>query len=53
MYKILTAKKQNPKTDTTQIEHQIDHLVYKLYNLTKDEIKIIEMSKGVDNIKED
>ncbi len=50
---ILTAKKQDPKADTTQIEHQIDQLVYKLYELTEDEIKIIETSKGVDNIRED
>ena len=27
-------KKENPKTDTSQLENQIDQLVYKLYNLT-------------------
>ncbi|HOV33454.1 MAG TPA: hypothetical protein PLX23_08840 [Candidatus Hydrogenedens sp.] len=28
--------------DTTPYEREIDHLVYKLYNLTDPEIKIIE-----------
>jgi methylase of polypeptide subunit release factors len=40
--KILSLKNQNPKADTTEYEKQIDQLVYKLYNLTEDEIKIIE-----------
>jgi type II restriction/modification system DNA methylase subunit YeeA len=39
---ILTAKKQDPQSDTKQLERQIDQLVYQLYNLTEDEIKIIE-----------
>ncbi len=43
--KILTAKNQNPQTDTTQLEYQIDQLVYKLYNLTEEEIKIVEGKK--------
>jgi hypothetical protein len=34
----------NPKADTSQLENQIDQLVYKLYNLTPEEIKIIEDS---------
>jgi hypothetical protein len=42
--KILEAKKQNPITNTTKIENQIDQLVYKLYDLTEEEIKIIETS---------
>ena len=40
--KILAAKKENPKADTSQLENEIDKLVYKLYNLTLEEIKIIE-----------
>lgn len=32
----------NQATDTKELESKIDSLVYKLYNLTKDEIKIIE-----------
>jgi hypothetical protein len=39
---ILTAKKQDPQTDTKQLERQIDQLVYQLYDLTEDEIRIIE-----------
>ena len=41
--KILTARKyNNNKTDTSALEHEIDNLVYKLYDLTPDEISIIE-----------
>ena len=41
---ILSAKKIDPETDTTALEAQIDQLVYQLYELTEDEIKIIENS---------
>jgi hypothetical protein len=40
--KALQAKEINTNTDITDLEHQIDNEVYKLYNLTKEEIKIIE-----------
>jgi adenine-specific DNA-methyltransferase len=43
---ILSAKKQNPEADTSQLEIKIDQLVYKLYNLTEDEIEIIEGGKN-------
>ena len=39
---ILSAKKQDPTADTSSIEIKVDQLVYKLYNLTDDEIKNIE-----------
>ena len=39
---ILAAKKTDPSTDTAAQEAQIDQLVYKLYDLTDDEIKIVE-----------
>jgi len=39
---ILSAKKQ--KQVTSELEKQIDQLVYKLYNLTPEEIEIIEKS---------
>lgn len=39
---ILLAKKQNLQADTKQLEDQIDIMVYKLYNLTYEEIKIID-----------
>jgi len=40
--KILAAKKQNPQADTSEWENEIDELVYRLYQLTPEEIKIIE-----------
>ena len=39
---ILKAKQQNPQANTKQLENQIDIMVYKLYNLTYDEVKIID-----------
>ncbi len=39
---ILEAKKKDPKANTQQLEKEIDALVYQLYNLTDEEIKIIE-----------
>jgi type II restriction/modification system DNA methylase subunit YeeA len=39
---ILLAKQSNPQTDTSILEREIDQLVYKLYELTEEEIKIIE-----------
>ena len=39
---ILKIKKNNPDADTTHLENQIDQLVYKLYALTEEEIKIVE-----------
>jgi hypothetical protein len=40
--KILKIKKETPQADTESIENQINTLVYKLYDLTSEEIKIIE-----------
>ncbi len=42
--KIVDLKKENPKADTSALEKQIDDLVYKLYNLTPEEIQTIESS---------
>ncbi len=39
---ILEAKEKDPKANTQQLEKEIDALVYRLYNLTDEEIKIIE-----------
>jgi hypothetical protein len=38
---ILTLKKENPKADTSALENDIDELVYKLYNLTSEEIEVV------------
>lgn len=40
--KILSIKKENPEADTTEIENELDQLVYQLYELTEEEIQIIE-----------
>ncbi|MGL2609700.1 DUF7149 domain-containing protein [Helicobacter pylori] len=40
--KILQAKAKDPKANTQKLEKEIDALVYQLYNLTDEEIKIIE-----------
>lgn len=42
--KIIDLKKQDPSADTTDLENQIDQLVYQLYGLTEEEIKIVEGS---------
>ena len=39
---ILAAKAADPDADTSNLENEIDKLVYKLYNLTEDEIAIVE-----------
>ncbi|WRG46842.1 class I SAM-dependent DNA methyltransferase [Helicobacter pylori] len=40
--RILQAKEKDPKANTQKLEKEIDALVYQLYNLTDEEIKIIE-----------
>ncbi|WRC78518.1 class I SAM-dependent DNA methyltransferase [Helicobacter pylori] len=39
---ILALKEKDPKANTQELEKEIDALVYQLYNLTDEEIKIIE-----------
>jgi hypothetical protein len=40
--RILSAKKRDPQADTTALEREIDQLVYRLYDLTPEEITIVE-----------
>ncbi|GAA8532735.1 hypothetical protein oki1106_14480 [Helicobacter pylori] len=40
--RILQSKAKDPKANTQELEKEIDALVYQLYNLTDEEIKIIE-----------
>ncbi len=40
--KILQTKEKDPNANTQELEKEIDALVYQLYNLTDEEIKIIE-----------
>ncbi|MDO9211682.1 MAG: hypothetical protein Q7V48_13175 [Deltaproteobacteria bacterium] len=41
---ILSAKKRDPKADTAAWEREIDRLVYDLYGLTEEEIKLVELA---------
>ena len=40
--KIVSRKQQSPDNKTTDLENEIDQLVYKLYDLTEEEIQIVE-----------
>ena len=40
----MEEKKYNPSADTSALESEIDRLVYLLYGLTEEEIKIVEQS---------
>jgi len=40
--KILSTKRENPQADTANLESEIDQLVYRLYGLSEEEIKIVE-----------
>ncbi len=44
---ILEAKEKDPKANTQQLEKEIDALVYRLYNLTDEEIKTIEEGQEI------
>ena len=48
--KILAAKKENPKANTIAWEREIDRLVYQLYELTDEEIAIVE-GRGENNVE--
>ncbi len=41
---ILAAKKENPHADISAPERQIDLMVYRLYNLTYEEVKLVDES---------
>ncbi|GAA9606514.1 class I SAM-dependent DNA methyltransferase [Helicobacter pylori] len=44
---ILEAKEKDPKANTQELEKEIDALVYQLYHLTDEEIKIIEAGQEI------
>lgn len=41
---ILAAKRKGPNADTSELEREIDRLLYQLYDLTPEEIEIVEAS---------
>jgi type I restriction-modification system DNA methylase subunit len=43
---ILAARRKDPSANTGELERKIDRLVYQLYDLTPDEIAIVEASAG-------
>ena len=43
---ILEAKSADPDADTTELEEDINYMVYALYDLTDDEIAIVEAAEG-------
>ncbi|MEE0266390.1 MAG: TaqI-like C-terminal specificity domain-containing protein [Bacteroidales bacterium] len=45
--KILDSKKNDPQIDTSDLENQIDFLVYKLYGLTYDEVLIVDPETNI------
>ena len=44
---ILATKRADPNTDVSDLEKEIDQIVYLLYDLTPAEIKIVEKAKNV------
>ncbi|TPH30156.1 class I SAM-dependent DNA methyltransferase [Helicobacter pylori] len=44
---ILESKEKDPKANTKELEKEIDALVYQLYHLTDEEIKIIEAGQEI------
>ena len=44
--KILSVKKSNPSSDTTVLKSEIYRLVYELYGLTEEEIRVVEGIKA-------
>jgi len=39
---ILSLKQADPQADTSALEKEIDQLVYELYGLTEEEIRVVE-----------
>lgn len=40
--KIIALKRTNQNYDTYALENQIDNLIYRIYGLTEEEVKIVE-----------
>ena len=44
---ILATKRTNPEADVSELENEIDQIVYLLYGLTREEIAIVEEAENV------
>jgi len=40
-------KKVNPEYDTTEVDKKIDLMIYKLYDLTYEEVKVVDPEFGL------
>ena len=40
--KFLQQKQQDPAADTSSLEAEIDRMVYELYGLTEEEVRVVE-----------
>ena len=40
--KVIEAKTKDPEAETTELEEEIDRLVYELYGLSEEEIGVVE-----------
>lgn len=40
--KTITAKRAEPQADTSALEGEVDQLVYQLYGLSEDEVRVVE-----------
>ena len=45
---IMKMKKENPLSDTTELEDELNQMVYRLYDLSAEEIIIIENTKCIE-----
>lgn len=41
-HKYEAESRKNPEADTTTLEAEIDRMVYELYGLTEEEVKVVE-----------
>jgi adenine-specific DNA-methyltransferase len=47
--RIIEQKEKNPLVNTVELEKKIDILVYRLYDLTVDEIRLVEEKHSINN----
>ena len=40
----MVLKKNDPDSEIANLQHEIDEIVYKIFNLTREEIAIVESS---------
>ena len=53
IYGFLAAKKSAPASDTSKLEHEIDLVVYHLYGLSYEEMKVIDATLTEEEFREE